>query len=81
MNSKVDELDVHKLVSVSINLSKLSYSVKNDLVKKDADKAKIWYYWPDITNLATKASLNAKTIEIKRGIPSITTECSYCCWR
>ena len=44
MNSKVDELDVDKLVPVSVNLSILSYSVKNDLVKKDADKAKIWYY-------------------------------------
>ena len=44
MNSKIDELDVDKLVPVSINLSKLSYSVKNDLVKKDADKGKIWYY-------------------------------------
>ena len=34
LKSKVHELDVHKLVPVPIDLSKLSEVVKNDAVKK-----------------------------------------------
>ena len=34
MKSKVDKLDVDKLVLVPVNLSKLSDVVKNDLVNK-----------------------------------------------
>ena len=34
MNSKVDELDVEKLVPVLVDLSKLSDVVKNCVVKK-----------------------------------------------
>ena len=33
--SEVDKLDVDKLVPVLLDLSKLSYVVKNDVVKKD----------------------------------------------
>ena len=39
MKSKIDKLDVDELVSV--DLSKLSNVVKNDVVKKDAHNAKI----------------------------------------
>ena len=63
MKSKVDKLDVHKLVTVPADLSKLSDVVKNDVVKKDAYNANtkhIEYKIPDITNLATNASLNTK---------------------
>ena len=35
MKSKVDKLDVDKLVPVSVDLSKLSDVVKNDVIKKD----------------------------------------------
>ena len=35
LKSKVDKLDVHKSVSVPIDLSKLSDVVKNDVVEKD----------------------------------------------
>ena len=38
MKSKVDKLDVDKLVSVPVDLSKLSVVVKNDVVKKDVSK-------------------------------------------
>ena len=31
---KVDKLDVDKLVTVPVDLSKLSYVIKNDVVKK-----------------------------------------------
>ena len=41
MKSKVDKLDADKLVPVSVDLSKLSDVVKNDVVKKDAYNAKI----------------------------------------
>ena len=34
MKSKVDKLDVGKLVAVPVDLSKLSDAVKNDVVKK-----------------------------------------------
>ena len=61
--SKVDKLDVHKLVPVPVDLSKLSYAVKNDVAKKDVYNAKIKVIEdkiPDVTNLATKTTLNAK---------------------
>ena len=75
LKSKVDKLDVDKLVPVPADLSKLNNVVKNDVVKKDVHNAKIKNIEgkiPDITNLATSASLNAKIDEIKGEIPSIT---------
>ena len=75
MKSKVDNLDVDKLVPVPVDLSKLSDVVKNDIVKKYVYNAKIKTIEdkiPDITNLATNASLNAKTNEVKGEIPNIT---------
>ena len=62
LKSKIDKLDVDKLVPVPVDLSKLS-----DVVKKDVED-KI----PDITNLATNTTLNAKISEFKNEIPSIT---------
>ena len=41
LKSKVDKLDVDKLLPVSVSLSKLSDVVKNDVVKKDVYNAKI----------------------------------------
>ena len=35
LKSKVDKLDVDKLIPVPVDLSKLSDVVKNDFVKKD----------------------------------------------
>ena len=61
LKSKVDKLDVDKLLPVV--LSKLSDVAKNDVVKKDIYNAKIKYIEdkiPDITNLATKTTFNAK---------------------
>ena len=75
MKSKVDKLDVNILVPFSVNLSKLSNIVKNDIVKKDAYDIKIKNIEDqihDTTNLATDASLNAKTNGVKGKIPSIT---------
>ena len=75
LKSKVDELDVDQLVLVPVNSSKLSDAVKNDVVKKDACKAKIKYIEdkiPYITNLASNTTLNAKINEVKNKIPNIT---------
>ena len=75
MKSKVDKLDVDKLVPVPVDLSKLSDVVKNDVVIKDVYNAKIKNIEdkiPDITNLATNTSLNAKIKVVKGEIPNIT---------
>ena len=68
VNSKteVDKLDINKLVSVLVDLSKLSDAVKNDLVKETDYNAKITEIenkFPDISNLATKTEL--ATVENK----------------
>ena len=75
MKSKVDKLDVDKLISVPVDLSKLSDVVKNNFVKKDVYNAKIKNIKdkkPDITNLATDTTVNAKINEVKNEIPSLT---------
>ena len=72
LKSKVDKLDVDKLIPVPVDLSKLSDVVKNDVVKKDVYNAKIKNIEdkiPDITNLATNTTLNAKINEVKGEIP------------
>ena len=68
LKSKVDKLDVNKLVAIPVDLSKLSDVAKNDVVKKDVYNAQIKNIEdkiPDITYLATKTTLNAKTNEVK----------------
>ena len=75
LKSKVDKLDVDKLVYVLVDLSKLSDIVKTDVIKKDVYNAKIKHIEdkiPDITNLATNTTLNAKINDVKGEIPSIT---------
>ena len=62
MKSKVDKLHVGKLVPLSVDLSKLSNVIKNDVVKKDVYNENIEDKILDITNLVTKPSLNAKII-------------------
>ena len=68
LKSKVDKLDVDKLVPLPVDLSKLGDVVKNDVVKKDVYNAKIKNIEdkiPDITNLANTTALNAKINEVK----------------
>ena len=74
MKSKVDKLDVDRLVPVPADLSKLS-GVGNNVVKKDLYSAKIKNIEdkiPDTTNLAANTTLNAKISEIENEMPSIT---------
>ena len=61
--SKMDKLDVDKLVLVPIDLSKLSNGVKNHAFKNNAKIQSIVNKILDITNLATDTTINAK----KRG--------------
>ena len=73
VKSKVDELDVDKLVPFLVDLSKLSDVIKNDVVKKDVYNAKIKNVEGkirDITNLATNTTSIAKINEIKNKTPS-----------
>ena len=74
--SKVDKLDVDKLVPVPVELSKLSDVVKNDFNKKDIYNAKIKNIEdkiPDVTNLAKTSALNVKTNEVKDEILNLAT--------
>ena len=75
LKSKLDKLDVDQSAPVPVDLSKLSNAVKNSVVKKDLHNAKIKDIEdkiPDITNLATNASLNTKINEVKGEISNIT---------
>ena len=68
MKSKVDKLDVGKLKTSPVDLSKLSNVLKNDVVEKDVYNSNIKNIEnkiPDITNLAAKTTLTAKINEIK----------------
>ena len=75
MKSKVDKLDADKLVLIP-DLSKLCNVVNTDVyIKKDVYNAKIKGIEdkiPDVTKLATRASLNVKINEVKGEIPCIT---------
>ena len=71
LKNKVDKLDGDKLVAVPVDLSKLRDVVKNGVVKIDVYNTKIKDKIPDITNLATNASLNVKINKLKCETPSI----------
>ena len=72
LESKVDKLNIGKLETTEVDLSKLSNVVKNDVVKKQYNSKikNIEDKIPDITNVATKTTLNAK-INAKEEILSI----------
>ena len=75
LKSKVDKLDVDKLVPVPVDLSKRSDVVKMMLLKKMYRIPRIKDIEnkiPDITNLTTNTTLNAKIIGVKNKILSIT---------
>ena len=68
LKSKVDKLDIGKLETTPVDLSKLSNLVKNDVVKKTEYNARIKTIEDkilDITNLATKTTLNAKKMTLR----------------
>ena len=68
LKTEVDKLDIDKLKSVPVELSKLSDVAKTDVVKKTDYNSKISEIEnkiPDISNLAIKTALNA----VKNKIP------------
>ena len=69
LKSKVDTLNVDKLVPAPVDLSKLSNIVKNDVVKIKNIENKI----PDITKLATNSTLKAKVNVFENKILNITS--------
>ena len=75
LKSKIEKLNDDKLVPAPVDLGKIIDVVKNDVVKRNVYNSMIKNIedkTPDITNLATKTTLNAKTNEVKGEIPSIT---------
>ena len=65
LKSKVDKLDVDKLITVPIDLS--NDVVKNDVVEKDVYNTKIKSIEdkiPGITNIATNTTLNAEISKV-----------------
>ena len=71
LKNEVDKLDIDKLVTVPVDLSKLSDLVKNDVIKKTDYNAKIADIEgkiPDVTNLATKTAL----ITVENKIPDVS---------
>ena len=75
IKTKVDKLDIDKLVPVPLDLRKLTNVVKNEVVTKTEYNAKIKNIegkTPDISNLTTKNILNTKINEVKNKILSIS---------
>ena len=75
MKSKADKLDIGKLETIPIDLSKISDAVKKDVVKKDVYNAQIKNVGakiPDITNLATTTTFNVEISKFKSEIRSMT---------
>ena len=75
MKTIVDKSEVDELALVSVDLSKLSDAIKYVFGKNNVYKAKIKNIEdqiPDVANVATNASGNAKTNEVKGEIPNIT---------
>ena len=74
LKSKVDRLNIGKLETISVDLSKLSDVVKNEVVKKTEYNAKIKDIEDemlDIINLPINTALNSKINAVKDETPSI----------
>ena len=73
--SKVDKLDVNKLVPLPTDLSKLNDAVKNGIAKKVVHNSKIKDIedeTPNITNLAINTTFNTEINDVKNETPSFT---------
>ena len=70
MKSKIDKLDVDRLVPVPVDLSKLSDVVKNDVIKKTEynELVKKVNSTTDTSNLVQKTEYNTKISEIENKI-------------
>ena len=70
LKAEVDKLDIDKLVPVPVDLSKLSYVAKNDVVKKDC----VWQLVAKVNNIDTsrfmlKIKYDIDKSELEKKIP------------
>ena len=73
LKTEVDKLDIDKLATVPVDLSKLSNVVKNDVVKKtDYNELVTKVDNIDTSGLAKKTDYNTKITEIEGKIPDIS---------
>ena len=73
LKSEVDKLDVDKLTTVPVDLSKLSNIIKNDVVKKTVyDKFVAKVNNINTSGLVKKADYNTQISKIENKIPDTT---------
>ena len=71
LKTKVDKLDIDKLATVPVDLSKLSNVVKNDVVKKTVyDKLVAKVNNIDTSDFVLKTNFNTKFIGLENKIPN-----------
>ena len=73
LKTEVDKLDIDKLAQVSVDLSKLSGVVKNDVVKKAVyDKLVAKVNNIDTSDFVLKTKYNTDKTELEKKIPDVT---------
>ena len=73
LKADVDKLDIDKLVPVPVDLSKLSDTVKNDVVKKDVyDKLVAKVNSIDTSGFVLKTKYDTDKSELENKIPDVT---------
>ena len=73
LKTEIDKLDIDKLVPVSVDLSKLSDVVKNDVVKKTLfDKLVVKVDNIDTSDYVLKTIYNTDKTELGKKIPNVT---------
>ena len=73
LKTEIDKLDIDKLVPVSVDLSKLSDVVKNDVVKKTLfDKLVVKVDNIDTSDNVLKTIYNTDKTELGKKIPNVT---------
>ena len=72
LKTEVDKLDINKLASVTVDLSKLSDVIKNDVVKKTVyNKLVAKVDNIDTTDFVLKTKYNSGKIELEKKIPDV----------
>ena len=69
LKTEVDKLDIDKLATVPVDLSKLSNVVKNDVVKNTVYDKLFAKVYIDTSELVKKTDYNTKITEIEDTIP------------
>ena len=73
LKTEVDKIDINKLATVPVDLSKLSYVVKNDLVKKAAyDPLAAKVNNTDTSAFVLKTKYQTEKKELEKKIPDVT---------